>query len=374
MKIKNKFNKILVSTFVLYISVFFVLFVIIKDKDFSELENRKLSKFPKFTLERLMNKEFGDEFETYLADQFPLRDKFISIKSSSEYVLQKKENNGVYIGDNGMFIEKFDEMDTELIDKITSYINNFSKKYNTYMMIAPTTYTIYSDNLPMYVDTNKELDAMKYFISKLDSEIVNIPIVDILKEHKKEYIYYNTDHHWTTLGAYYGYTKFAEYCNIDAMKYSEFDKKVVSDSFYGTLFSKGNFTYAKPDSISLYYPKKEIDYVVDYVFSEKQTNSLYELEYLDVKDKYGVFLDNNHPLVKISTNIKNGKKIAIIKDSYSHSLIPFLVNNFEEIHVIDLRMFKGNVDNYLMENGLEDILFMYNVRNIISDRNIMRLK
>ena len=106
----------------------------------------------------------------------------------------------------------------------------------------------------------------------------------------------------------------------------------------------------------------------------KQTNSLYELEYLDVKDKYGVFLDNNHPLIKISTDINNGKKIAIIKDSYSHSLIPFLVNNFEEIHVIDLRMFKGNVDNYLMENGLEDILFMYNVRNIISDRNIMRLK
>lgn len=374
MKVKSKFNILLTVTFVLYISIFLVLFVVIKDKNFSELENRKLSAFPKFTLEKLINKEFGNDFEKYLADQFPLRDKFISIKSSSEYVLQKKENNGVYIGNNGMFIEKFDAMDTELIDKITSYINNFSQKYNTYIMIAPTSYTIYNENLPMYVDVNKESDAMNYFISKLDSKIVNIPLVDILKEHKDEYIYYNTDHHWTTLGAYYGYVKFCEYYNIENVEYSEFDRKVVSDNFYGTLFSKGNFTYAKPDSIALYYPKNKVNYIVDYVFSEKQTNSLYEFDYLDVKDKYGVFLDNNHPLIKISTNVKNGNKIALIKDSYSHSLIPFLVNNFEEIHVIDLRLFKGNVDDYLMENELEDILFMYNIRNIISDRNIMRLK
>lgn len=374
MKSKNKFNIIIVATFVLYISIFFVLFIVIKDKEFSELENRKLSSFPKLSLERLINKEFGNEFETYLADQFPLRNKFISIKSSSEYILQKKENNGVYIGNNNMFIEKLDEVDVELIDKITSYINNFSRKYNMYVMIAPTTYTVYSENLPMYVDTNKELEALDYFVSRLDSSIVNIPLVNSLREHKNEYIYYNTDHHWTTLGAYYGYVEFCKYYDIDEIKYSDFEKEIVSNSFYGTLFSKGNFTYAKPDSITLYYPKNKIDYVVDYVFSERKTNNIYEMDYLNKKDKYGVFLDNNHPLVKISTDIKNGKKIAIIKDSYSHSLIPFLINNFEEIHIIDLRLFKGNVDDYLNENNLEDVLLMYNIRNIISDRNIMRLK
>ena len=97
------------------------------------------------------------------------------------------------------------------------------------------------------------------------------------------------------------------------------------------------------------------------------------MSYLDTKDKYGVFLDNNHPLVKITSNVTNGKKICIIKDSYAHSIIPFWVGHFEEIHMFDLRHYKGSVNNYLKDNKIEDVLLLYNVRNIVSDVNIMWL-
>lgn len=371
---EKKFNVLIIVSFVAYINIAFLLFFLIKDKDFSELENRNLAFFPKFTVERLLNKEFGDEFETYIADQFPLRNLFISIKSTSEYLLQKKENNGVYIANDNMFIEKLDDVDKDLIDKITSYINEFSSNFNTYVMIAPTSYTIYKDNLPMYVEENKELDSLNYFVSKLSSNITNIPLVESLNEHKDEYLYYKTDHHWTTLGAYYAYREFCNAYGLTPLNKSDFLVKTVSNDFKGTLFSKGNFTYAKPDDINLYYPKNDVKYVVDYVFSDRKTDSIYELSYLDKKDKYGVFLDNNHPLVKITTENNNNKKIAVIKDSYSHSLIPFLVNHFKEVVVIDLRLFKGNVNDYLKENDINDILIMYNVRNAISDRNIMRLR
>lgn len=374
MRIKNKKNLILTLSFLIYIFGFFTLFIVIKDKDYSELENRSLSKIPKFSFESLLNRKFGDDFETYVADQFPFRDKFITIKSYAELIAQKKENNGVYICKDDNFIEKFEEPDFELIDKLVEYINDFSKDYNVYTMIAPTSITVNKDKLPLFVDGEIEDNVLDEFIGKLDSGIKNIPIVDALKNKKDEYIYYKTDHHWTTLGAYYAYIEFCNKMGLKAKDIDEFDIVKVSDDFYGTLFSKGNFGFASPDDINLFYLKEPKDITVDYVYSNETKDTLYELKYLEEKDKYGVFLDNNHPLVKINTNNGLNNKLAILKDSYSHSLIPFLVNHYDEIHVLDLRHFKGSVNDYLKDNELTDVLFMYNIRNIISDRNIMRLK
>lgn len=374
MKDNKRINALLTGSFIIYIFGFLFLFIVIKDNDFSEIENRKLSSIPKFSFEDLLNRKFGDKFETYVADQFPFRNKFITIKSYSELIMQKKENNGVYVAKDGNFIEKFEEPDIELMKKLSEYINDFSQKYNTYMMIAPTSITINKDKLPSFVDGEIEERTIREFIDMLDDKIINIPLVESLKDKNDEYIYYKTDHHWTTLGAYYAYRELCNSMKIEPKELSDFNIEKVSDDFYGTLFSKGNFTFAQPDDINLFYPKEEIKLKVEYVFNEKTTDSLYEFKYLDEKDKYGVFLDNNHPLIKITTNSNSDRKIAILKDSYSHSLIPFLVNHFSEIHILDLRHFKSSVNEYLVSNDLNDVIFLYNARNIISDRNIMRLK
>ena len=374
MKDKNKVNSLLLMvSFVVYIFGFLLLFIFIKDKDYSEIENRNLTKLPEFTFEKLLNKEFGDTFEKYVADQFPIRDKFIAVKSYSELIMQKKENNGVYIGKDGFFIEKFNRLNKETMGKIAQYINKFSDKYNTYMMIAPTSMTVYKDKLPAFVDGNKEEEVVSEFKEQLNKDILMVNVDDSLIQNNDKYLYYKTDHHWTTLGAYYAYKELCNIFNIKPNSLEDYNITEVSDKFYGTLFSKGNFGFAKPDSINLFYDKKDIKVNVEYVSEGKTSNSLYEMEYLNKKDKYGVFLDNNHPLLKITSNIENGKKICIIKDSYSHSLIPFLVSHFEEIHVIDLRHYNGSTNKYLEENQIEDVLFIYNARNIVTDVSTMKL-
>lgn len=374
MKGEKRFNGVLIITFIAYITIFPILLILTKDKTFSETEKRKLAQFPELSLQTILDKTFGNNFETYIADQFPFRDNFVSLKSNTEVLMLKKENNGVYIGKDNNLIEVFDEVDLDRVDKILKYINNFQSPFNTYMMIVPTAITINDDKLPNFVDNTDEEKYMNYFIDNLDENINIISVVDILKENREEYLYYKTDHHWTTLGAYYAYKELCENLNIAAMSKEDFNIEEVTSDFYGTLASKGNFSFIEPDSINLFIPKNDISVSVEYVYSDVIKDSMYEFDYLNTKDKYGVFLDNNHPLVKITTDVDNDKKIAIIKDSYAHSLVPFLANHYSEIHMIDLRMFKGVVSEYLNENEIKDVVFVYNARNILSDINLMRLK
>lgn len=370
---KKRFEVLITISFIAYIFTLSLLFIVIKDKGFSDIENRPLSKMPKFSVETLFNKEFEEGFESYVSDQFPLRNSFISIKSYSELMLLKKENNGVYIADDNYFIEKFESPDKEVMNKIAKYINNFSKNYNTYCLISPTSITINKDKLPNFVNGDLEEKTLGEFYSLLDDSIITIDVLDALKSKSDEYLFYKTDHHWTTLGAFYAYQEFCETLRLEPTTAKDYNVEKASSSFYGTLFSKGNFKFAKPDSINLFTLKDGTDIEVDYVFSDRITDTLYEREYLDKKDKYGVFLDNNHPLVKIKTGANTGKKIAIIKDSYAHSFIPFLISHYDEIHMIDLRQFKGSINSYLKENELEDVVLLYNMKSVITDTNIMRL-
>ena len=186
-----------------------------------------------------------------------------------------------------------------------------------------------------------------------------------------KYIYYRTDHHYTTLGAYYSYLKFCEEFNITPYLLEDFNIKEVSRDFLGSLFSKVIIPYQKRDVVNIFEPKKENKLKV-YYSNGKVSNSLYEFSHLNnPRNIYNIFLDNNHPTIKITTSVNNNKKICVIKDSYANSFIPFLSNHFEEIHVIDLRFYSSNISNYLKENDLKDILFYYNVKNFSEDNYLI---
>lgn len=371
---KSKKAKIIfIGCFLSYLIVFFVGILFGEDKKFSDLENRYLSSKPKFSLKSLVNREYGDKLEKYIADQFPLRDEFISIKAISEYTIRKKENNGVYLGKNGYLIEKFLSIKTEQVERNINYINSFADEYNTSVLLAPTSLELYSDKVPKYaqdLDEGYIIDELK---KQFNESVRFVDVRDVLDSNRDKNLYYKTDHHWTTTGAYYAYCEFMETLGLSSLRLDDFSIEQVSDNFYGTLFSKGNFTFVKPDTIEMYKHKKDISVEVDYVDENKVTDTLYEYSYLDKKDKYGFFIDNNHPLVKIKTGAETGRKIAIIKDSYAHSFVPFLIGHFDEIHMIDLRMYKQSVKEYLDKEKINDVLFLYNIRNFVIDKDIIRV-
>lgn len=359
----RRFQKVMALAFVVYIGGFFALQFIVKERDFSELENRKLASAPKWSMAHFLSGGYGEDFETYIADQFPGRDSFIAVKSNAERLLQKKDNNGVYIGKEGYFLQTFNDPDQELLEKNIHYINRFAEHFNTTMMLVPTATKVHEDRLPAFATPYDEGVFIETLKKGIGENVNWLDMLEVMGGHKEEDIYYKTDHHWTTLGAYYGYEALCKSLGIEPLALDRFNRIKASETFYGTLFSKGNFTFAKPDTLEIFEPKNPVDVKVHYVMEDETKDTLYDKSHLEKKDKYSVFLGGNHAHVKINTNTSNGKKIAIVKDSYANAFIPFLSHHFEEIHVFDLRFFSVPIADYLREEGIEDVLLLYNAQN-----------
>lgn len=350
-----------------------VLHVSGKDKDFSGLENRTLAQRPAFSREAVLDGSFGKAAEDYMADQFPFRNQFLSVKLAAELVMGKSESNGVFIGKEGQLLQDFKNPDLKLLKKNTGYINALGKEIKTWFLLAPTATSIYAERLPLLAATYSEEQYIRETEGFLSKKVSFVDVQSILKEHKKEYIYYKTDHHWTTLGAFYAYQKLCGEMGLEPKELSDFSREQV-EGFYGSLYSTGNVTFAKPDILELFYPKEPIPVEIENVAEGTVSDSLYEKSYLEKKDKYSVFLNNNQPLLVIRSSVKNGKKLIIAKDSYANCLIPFLTAHFEEIHVLDLRYLNFSVKDYALQNGIEEVLLLYNVQSFAADTKLSLLK
>lgn len=236
---KNKLPLILGITFVIYISGFFALQLVAKDQTFSELENRNLATRPDFTIEGLLDGTFTKDFETFVADQFPLRNQFISVKSNTEHLLQKKENNGVYIGADHYFLQNFTKPDMDLARKNAGYISNLAEDFNVYVALAPTATKILADKLPNFATPYDEGIFINDFYSALSDKVHKVPLLSTLQNHKDEAIYYKTDHHWTTLGAYYGYVAFCETAGLTPLALEDFNIETVMIASMALSFQRG---------------------------------------------------------------------------------------------------------------------------------------
>lgn len=148
----------------------------------------------------------------------------------------------------------------------------------------------------------------------------------------------------------------------------------ITDQFYGSLYSKSGFRHIRPDGIELYLPKKEASYKVEYVDEQRTADSLYEMGNLAQKDKYTVFFNGNHALIKITTVHPEGKrKLLVVKDSYANSLLPFLTEHFSEIYVVDLRYYGEDLKALVRQHGIRDMLLLYNVNTFFEEPSIQNL-
>jgi hypothetical protein len=240
-------------------------------------------------------------------------------------------------------------------------------------MLAPNSVKVLEDMLPKYATPENQLEYIEKIKESISSDINFIDIYDTLALKKNEYIYYKTDHHWTTLGAYYAYEKLGVEMGFTPNNRDFYNIKKVTEGFYGTLYSKGGFRNIEPDSIELYTPKKDEDIKLWYYDNEKATDSLYKMDNLSKKDKYTVFLDGNHSLIKISTKSDSGKKLVIIKDSYANSLVPFLTDHYSEIYMVDLRFYYDDINEFIKTNGIDDALILYNANTFFEDESISKI-
>ena len=362
-----------VLIFLLFIFGFFIANLIVPDREMSEQENKYLQQLPKFSFDALFDKTFTKEFESYTTDQFVLRDEWITLKAASELALGKRENNDVSYGKDQTLIEAFDAPEQSLLDTNMGYVNQLVQNTDAdvYLALIPGKSEIWADRLPSLTPNDSEEELIEYCYGL--SSANNVDILGALREHAGEYIYYRTDHHWTSLGAYYGYSALGEAMGLEVPALDSYtDRRIVSDSFYGTTWSSSGFSWVKPDSMEIFVDAPEGLEITSYPQGAPLEGKLYDESKLSVKDKYSMFMGGNCPLHEIVTG-NDGPSLLIIRDSYTDSLIPFLLEDFSEIHVIDLRYYRMSVADYIAEHGFDSVLVAYSVDTFCSDGNLFLL-
>ena len=352
-----------------FIAVFMLLFIFSPNKTFSERENRVLQASPKFSFSSLFSGKYISEFEDYVTDQFPFRDSWVTLKARSEILSGRDENNGIYLCDDGALIEPFVSPALSEVDFKLAAIGRLleNTEIPVYFALVPSASEIWSFKLPADAPNDSQKELIDYAYS--ETGCYNIDIYSELYEHKNEEIYYRTDHHWTTLGAYYAYVAIMEELGLDYNALSDYTQRVVSESFYGTTYSSSGFSWVSPDSISVYADDFGVT-VTNYPKGAAETGLMYDESALDTKDKYAYFFGGNTPLLIIQTENLAAPSLLIIRDSYMDSLTPFLAPHFSEIHIIDLRYYKLSLAQYIKDADISNILICYNVKNFVEDENV----
>lgn len=369
----KKYAIFITALFCAFIVVFLTAGAIAPDRTFSDLENRALQQVPAATVETLSTGKFMTEFEKYCNDQFFARDTWVGLKANAELAVGKRENNKVYVCKDDTLITRFDAPDQKRVDTNTDYINQLVANAGVpvYLSLIPGQATIWADRLPGGAPNADQKAIIDGIYAATDA--ITYDTYQGLWDHRAEEIYYRTDHHWTSLGAYYGYTALMSALGMDSVPLDDDSKTVVSDHFYGTTFSSSGVRHVKPDSIWTYVPDPGVE-VTSWFTGKPEAGALYHPEKLDIKDKYTYFMGGNQSLAVIKNPNVQGPKIAIIRDSYTDSLVPFLTAHFSEIHLIDLRYNKNSVPQYIADNDIDMALVLYSVPNYVSDTNFFVLR
>lgn len=358
-------NKIITSFFCLLLAVSALIGLLMPDRYYSEREKRTLTQKPKFTVANFISGEFSDELEKYLTDQVPLRDGWVTMKTYMELAIGKRESVGVYICKDKYLMDKFTSYSKKQLVANAAALVDLQEKLaaegismNT--ILVPMAAQVLTDKLPAYAPVADYAAILQVLT---DAGVDTTDVLSALVAHSSENIYYRTDHHWTSLGAYYAYCAWRGIePNVD-----EWTQEVLCDDFYGTTWNKVPLPTVPAEEITAWY--KHINRSVSYNNGQYETDSIYERKYLSGSDQYAVFLNSNQAQTVIEGSGKSGK-LLLIKDSYGNTFSQFPVEDYAEVHVLDLRFFKGDVTEYAKENGITDTLVLYGTQSFVKDTRL----
>ncbi len=357
-----------------------------KDREFSPNENRYFAEAPEFSWEDVLDGRFQEKLEEYLRDQIWGRDQWITVKTAVQKAAGNTDIGGAYVGKDGYDFEKIvpeDVDDSQVQRNIVAVQDYFDVAAGTIskdrlsFLLVPTSGLVMEDKLPK----NARLFDQSAYIEQVQNAMQDYNFVDVREElcaQSDAYIYYRTDHHWTTEGAYIAYEKWCETTGMTAASKESLEQNVVAEDFRGSLYSKILNMDSAYDSIWIYTPAGESMDAVNackVTVDEKESGVIYDVTKLAEKDKYAFFFGGNYGQVHIegSPQQETGRNLLVVKDSFANSFVPLILNQYDNIYMVDLRYYNGDMESYLSEHDITDVLVLYNISNFISDKNLYKL-
>lgn len=341
------------------------------DREYSETENRKLAQFPAITADTLSDGSVLSGLSDYIADQFPGRDSWITLNLKFQTLLGQQESNGVYLRDDGYLIQAPEAPNETQHQRNLAAINAFCTAHSdltTIAAIIPNAATILADKLPENAPVRDQAADLAHIRDALTATTL-IDVTANLLSHADEGLYYKTDHHWTSLGAYYAFQDIGAALSLSVPELSSYRVYPVSQTFEGTLSSKSGSHDAK-DTVNIFVPETDIEYYVTYDSDQSGICSMYDRSALESKDHYTVFFGGNYGRVDITTTANTGRCLLVFKDSYANCFMQFLYPYYDHITMIDPRYYYDNVENVIKSESVTDVLFLYNLDTFLGDTSL----
>ncbi len=360
-------------------------FVLMPDRAFSEQENRDLAQMPEYDNEKFFDGVFGSEMNVYFSDQFPLRDWFVRLKSGAELALLKGENNGVLYSYDQLAVTDFnvykglnetvntDRVFPELIKAQLGSVDRLGDNLSVPLVtVIPPRVIDIADNSFTYdrPDGDIAFELMKETLDENDNYIDTLSLLRG-KYDNGEYVYYRTDHHWTTLGAYYTYCEIMKSLGKEdkIIPIDEFEIEQIED-YSGTTQSKANFPIYKKDVLEIWHLPDDDEYQV--IADGKDLGGFYNRDFLETTDKYSVFLDSTHNVTEIKKEGADRETLLIAKDSFANCLIPFLAREYN-IVALNLNTFT-TLSSFAEYYGADSVLICYNTENLITTPHLSKVR
>ncbi len=260
-------------------------------------------------------------------------------------------------------------------DKYIAVINkqadSLAGKANVYDIIVPTSIGItLPDQIKSQINSSDQKKAIDYFYSGLNGNVKKVNIYNTLMSHKNEYIYFNTDHHWTALGAYYAYEQYASASGKSAVPLN-FYSEVKYENFLGTFYSDtGKLPELEnnPDTVYAYKPNSKASmYFVDKSGNKCNWPIIMDVSKYGKSMKYNAFIGGDNPFTEITNpDITDGSSVVVVKESFGNAFVPFLVENYNKVYVIDYRYYGKSVSQFVIANNVKDVIY---INNISATRN-----
>lgn len=367
----KKFSIFLTALFCVFLGSVCLVSLLLPKQEKSQLENRYLAKPPVLSVSTLLDGSFMSGAEDYVSDHIAGRDFWVALKAWGERLSGKQENNGVYFGKENTLLNRVDTPAQSDMDAAAGYVDALVGNVSVPVCfgLIPSSSAIWADRLPAGAPTADEKALIQSMYFSTGAETVDF--YSALAAHSSEDIYYRTDHHWTSLGAYYGANALLETMGLAPLDLNHLQKTTVSDQFYGTTFSTSGVRWVPPDQIDTYVPDDGLD-ITSYFGAAPTKGSLYVPSHLQEKDKYSYFLGGNQSLCIIRTQ-SQGPKLLLIRDSYSDSLAPFLTQRFSEIHLFDPRYNLTSVKDYVEQNHIDNVAVLFSFANFTKEKNLFVL-
>ena len=367
-------------------------FWLLPDKAFSETENRSLTDLPPLRADALLSGRYGETVNDYFSDQFPLRDLWVGMKGACELMTGKGENNGILIGTNGQLAKRLfgmrdalgrtnentDAYDPQHIRDAAKGIRYAAANATVpfFVLLPPRTVDVAESAFRYPSVQGDELHAL------LARELSDVSYIDLLPEFRARYengeaVYYATDHHWTTEGAYRAYVRVMSAMGLEQeiIPAEAFTRTTVATDFYGTFHSSGGMRFVSPDRVEVWAHGNESAFEI--TADGAPLESFYNFSYLNKKDKYSLFLDGTHDVVTIKKRGDEDRQTLLLpKDSFANSLAPFLSQHFDLV-LLNLSSTKQDYTNLTACAAAYDadaVLLVYTVGNLINTDRMNRLQ